>query len=421
MTDAEVSGPRAPSPARARGTAGVGIASLVAAAAGYVVLVVTAHTLSEADNADFLTFWSLLFFLFGTLGGLQAEVTRAVHVTLDAGGQQRGARVPMLGLAAGVAVGALVAVTAPLWWRSVLAPAPVLLTLVVVVGVVAFAGHSSVAGSLAGAGRWTAFAGLVSAEASVRLALVGAAALLGADVVGLAAATAAAAGTWILLTAAPVVREALQRRTGAPFALTARPTALAMLGAASNSALVVGFTVLLRLTTDDATFATAAPLILAIQLTRAPLLVPLGAYQGMAITYVLRHRSDGLAPLLRIAGGVLATGVVAAGLAAAVGPWVIATFLPDSYRVGGLLLFELTLAAALLALLTLTGAASLAVGRHVAFSAGWVAATAAAASCLLLPLAIEPRAVLGLAVGPLVGIGVHAWAVHRAFRAGASA
>lgn len=414
-----------PPAAGARGTAGVGVASLISAGAGYLVLLIAARTLSEPDNARFLLFWSLLFFLFGTLGGLQSEVTRSVHhsgggrLPETAGaGRPHNARPLVLAGIVGLALAGLTAATAPLWAPSMLTPAPLALTCLATVGALAFAGHAGTAGSLAGSGRWTAFSGLVGAEATVRLVLVAAAAALGAGVVGLAAATAGAAATWlILVVAVPQVRETVGTRTGAPLARMARPTALAVLGAASNAALVVGFTFLLAATTDPVVYETAAPLVLAIQLTRAPLLIPLGAYQGMAITYVLRHRDRGLAPLVRIAGGVVAVGVVAAGLAAAVGPWLMATLFGPSYRVDGLVLFELTLAAAVLALLTLTGAAAIAVRAHGAFSLGWVAATVAAAGCLLLPAPIETRAVLGLAIGPLVGVVVHAVAVRRAFAA----
>ena len=57
--------------------------------------------------------------------------------------------------------------------------------------------------------------------------------------------------------------------------------------AAASALLLVGFPVLLRATTPDAEFATAAPLILAVSLSRAPLLVPLGAYQTVAVTKVM--------------------------------------------------------------------------------------------------------------------------------------
>jgi hypothetical protein len=93
----------------------------------------------------------------------------------------------------------------------------------------------------------------------------------------------------------------------------------------------------------------------------------------------------------------------------------MATVLGEAYRVDALLLFALTLAAAGLALLTLTGAAALAVNAHRAFSAGWLSATAAATLLLLVPASIETRAVLSLAVGPVLGILVHVVAVRRAF------
>lgn len=402
-------------PVTVRSTAGVGVTSLVAAGAGYLVLVLAARTLTTADNADFLRYWSLLFFLFGTLGGLQSEVTRSVHVATTEGTTAHGSHVLTFGLGVGAALAALVAVTAPLWAPSVLSPAPVVLASVVVVGVLAFAGHASAAGTLAGSGRWTMFSGLVGAEAVVRLLLVTVAALLGGGVVGLAAASAGAAATWVLASALPEVRGALRRRTGTPLRQMVRTTRLALLGAASNAALVVGFTVLLSATTDERVFRASAPLVMAITLTRAPLLVPLGAYQGVAITYVLRHRGDGLRPLARIAAAVVGLGVVVAGLAALLGPWLMATVLGQDYRVAGLLLFELTLAAAGLALLTLTGAAALAVRAHGAFSLGWLAATVAAALLLLLPAPIDTRAVLSLAVGPLLGVLVHVVAVRRAF------
>jgi O-antigen/teichoic acid export membrane protein len=399
----------------ARSTAGVGVAAVVAAGAGYLALVIVARTLSIADNTDFLTFWSLLFFLFGTLGGLQSEVTRMVHVAAAERHTDRGDRVLPIGLAIGLGLAGLVALSSPLWARSVLAPAPVALTVVVTLGVVAFAGHASVAGTLAGRGRWTPFSGVVGAEATMRLVLVVVAAVLGAGMVGFATATAAAAGTWLLATAVPVVRQAARQRTGLPTPDVLRSTGYALAGAASSAALIVGFTVLLSVTTDAEVYRTAAPLIMAIQLTRAPLLVPLGAYQGVAIAYVLRNRDAGLAPLVRIAGAVVALGGLAAGLAALLGPWLLETILGAEYRVTPLLLAELTLAAAVLALLTLTGAAALAVRAHRAFSVGWLVATLGATALLLLPAPIETRAVLSLAIGPLAGVAVHVVAIRRAF------
>jgi hypothetical protein len=185
-----------------------------------------------------------------------------------------------------------------------------------------------------------------------------------------------------------------------------------MLSTASSGALVVGFPVLLRLTTDAQAFALAAPLLLAVQLTRAPLLIPLNAYQGVALTHFLERRDQGIRPLLRIAGAILAAGLVGAGAAALLGPWILSV-LPSGYQVSPAVLAGLTLTAAGLALLTLTGAAVLALGAHRRYALGWLAATGCSALVLLVPGTLEMRVLASLALGPVLGIAVHATALGR--------
>ena len=60
-----------------------------------------------------------------------------------------------------------------------------------------------------------------------------------------------------------------------------------------------------------------------------------------------------------------------------------------------------------IALLTVTGAATVAAALHRAYSLGWVGATVASTLLLTLPLALETRTVVALLCGPLVGIAVH--------------
>lgn len=94
-------------------------------------------------------------------------------------------------------------------------------------------------------------------------------------------------------------------------------------------------------------------------------------------------------------------------LAASVGPWLLRTVFDPAYQAGGPLLGWLTAGAVMIALLTLTGAATVAHARHLAYSAGWVGATVVSALLLLLPLALEERTVIALIGGPVVGIVVH--------------
>ena len=73
----------------------------------------------------------------------------------------------------------------------------------------------------------------------------------------------------------------------------------------------------------------------------------------------------------------------------------------------------MTAAAIAIALLTLTGAATVAAALHRAYSAGWIGATVAAMLLLLLPLGLETRTVIALLCGPMVGIAVHLAALGR--------
>ncbi|GCE77683.1 hypothetical protein CBZ_27390 [Cellulomonas biazotea] len=394
-----------------RGATRVALASAVAAAAGYVVLVLASRTLTPAQNADFLAFWALMFGLFGVLAGVQTETTRGVRRAAQLG--TTGARALPVSLAVGAVLAVAAAATAPLWGTAVLGAGSAADLAVVLAAVLLFAGHSSQAGALSGVGAWDRFADLVGLEALVRVAATAAAAAVGAAVAGFEAAAAAGACTWLLLLVAPPYRRALHAHVDVPWRGFVRGLAHAMAAAAASAVLVVGFPVLLRVTSTPEEFATAAPLILAVSLTRAPLMIPLSAFQGVVITHVLEHRDRGLRALRPIVLALAAAGVVGAGLASVVGPWLMTLLFGPAYEVDGGVLAGLTLAAVGLALLTLTGAVTIALDLHRAFSTGWVVATLVTVVLLLTPWATEARTVTSLLVGPLVGVVVHLVALRR--------
>jgi len=73
-----------------------------------------------------------------------------------------------------------------------------------------------------------------------------------------------------------------------------------------------------------------------------------------------------------------------------------------------------TIAAASMASLVLTGASTIALNNHRAYTLGWVLAAVAAALLLwILPLGVSPRATLALGLAPLTGICVHLRAIVR--------
>ncbi|MBV9350717.1 MAG: hypothetical protein JOZ23_04170, partial [Mycobacterium sp.] len=237
--------------------------------------------------------------------------------------------------------------------------------------------------------------------------------VIGWGLVGYLWATVAGAVAWlIMMIASPITRTAGRMLTPGGTATFLRGAAHSITAAGASAILVMGFPVLLKATSAQLG-AEGGVVILAVTLTRAPLLVPLTAMQGNLIAHFVDERTDRLRALIApamVVGGIGVVGVVAAGL---VGPWLLRIGFGPDYHATSALLAWLTAAAVAIALLTLTGAAAVAAALHRAYALGWVGATVASTLLLLLPVSLETRTVIGLLCGPLVGIAVHLAALAR--------
>ncbi len=386
--------------------AGVGLSAVLSAAVSYVVLLLAARTLPPADNAVFLAYWALLFGTYGLITGLYPEATRAAHESESVEGAPRPRIVPV---AVSVALGlcCVLALTIPLWSRRVLGESHAWLAWVVLLAGVAYSVQFAVAGVLTARQRWNGVTTATTCEASVRLASVLIASATVGGLPSIAVASAASAVAWVLLLGRRDVQAALRAHGD----VTARAAVLNYLHAcaasAASAALVVGFPVLLRLTTTSDEYRAAAGLLLGVILTRAPLMVPLNAYQGVVLAHFLRHQDRGAQALLRIAMTILALTLVAAGLAAVAGPPLFGLLVGGRYALDSGVLAGLTTGAGLLALLTITGACCHALSRHVGYAVGWLGATAVACVLLPAPLPLETRTVLSLVLAPAIGCLVH--------------
>lgn len=397
--------------------AGVGAASLVSAAVGYAVLLISARTLSPEENAGFLTFWSFVFFVFGVLGGIVIESTRAARSSLESGPHPSGARIGPVAVGLGAAAALILLATSVLWGEPLFGSSALYLVPIVCIAALLYSGHASTVGSLGGSGRWSEYSAVTVAESFLRLAGVGAAVLVGASIGGLAAATALGAAAWLLfLLLSKRTRSSFTVRADVPNRDFVRNILHACLAATASSALLVGFPVMLKFTTTDSVYLASAPLLMALSLTRAPLMIPLMAYQSVAITHFMARKSEGAKaylPLFLVVLGVAAAGAVAAGL---IGPWLMVFLLGPDYHIDGLVLAALTLDSGFLALLTLTGSLAVASNQHRAYSLGWVAAAAVSLAMLFLPVGMELKTILSLAAGPLCGVVVHTWFVQSSLR-----
>ena len=389
----------------------VGVATVLSALCGYAILYLAARDLAPAGFSVFSVFWGAFGLFTGAANGLLQEATREVRIAVQAGARtaepQPGPHLQPIRVAALVAVaaGLLIAGTAPLWAGHVFVESTPLSVVLLSVGLAGFCLHATLLGVLAGTDGWTQYGTLMVTDAGIRVAVAVAAFVLGWGLDGYLWATVAGSMSWlILLLASPVARSAAGIHTpGTPRTfLTGSAHSIAAAGA--SAILVMGFPVLLQATSRDLG-ATGGVIILAVTLTRAPLLVPLTAMQGNLIAHFVDNRRLRalLTPTLMLAGlGALA--VVAAGL---LGPWLLRTLFGPEYAASGALLAWLTAGAVAIAFLTLTGAATVAAALHRAYAVGWVSATVAAALLLLLPLDLQTRTIVALMCGPLVGIVVH--------------
>jgi hypothetical protein len=381
----------------------------------YAVFCLAARDLSPDRFAVFGVFWGALGVVTGAAYGLLQETTREVRLARDTEIAAGPHTHPMQAAGMiGVVTAALIAGSSPLWSRQVFGEASGLSVGLLSVGLAGFCLQATLMGALAGSDRWTHYGALMVTDAVIRLTVAAAVVVLGWGLGGFLWATTAGAGAWLLmLMASATARAAARQLTTGALATFLRGAAHSITAAGASAVLVMGFPVLLKATSNQLG-ETGGVIILAVTLTRAPLLVPLNAMQGNLIAHFVDQRTQRLQALITpalVIGGIGGVGVLAGGLT---GPWLLRVGFGPDYHAGGALMAWLTAAAVVIAMLALTGTAVVAASLHRAYALGWIGATVASTLLLLLPLTLEMRTVIALLCGPLVGIVIHLVALARA-------
>ncbi len=416
--------------------------SVLAAASTLVVTMIAQRALTGSELTEFLLFWSALFTVTGIITGLQPEITRAVgtartytaadgvasaHPASDGTPAPQGARVVTVAAALGAVAGALVLVSSPLWAGQQIPHSAAVGVTVMAVGVFLYALQATISGVAAGEDRWYLFATVGGLESAGRLLLMLAVALLIPSLAGLEVATVIPMGLWLILALVTFSgRRLWVARADVPAGRLTVNILWSFLSSAAAAMLMMGFPNVLKASgAAESEPVVLGTLILAISITRSPIMIPLQAFQGVAVSAFLKQRHRPVAAFIKPAAAVVAVGAVGALAAYLVGPLLFRLIYPpaagteSAYEAAasGLSLGALVFASALLALMTLSGNMALAVNQHRIYLAGWVvAAVVTLGLAFLLPAPLVPRAVVALAVGPVCGFVVHMVGVSMASR-----
>lgn len=421
--------------------------SLLAAVSTLLVTMIAQRALNGSELTEFLLFWAALFTVTGIITGIQPEITRAVGTARTRavadralanraasggaasteGSAPQGARVVAVTAALGAIAGALVLVSSPLWAGQQIPHSAAVGVTAMAVGVFLYALQATMSGVTAGEDRWYLFAAVGGLESAGRLILMLAAALMIPSLAGLEVATVVPMGLWLILAFVTVSgRRLWVARADVPARRLITNILWSFLSSAAAAVLMMGFPNVLKASgAAESEPVVLGTLILAISITRSPIMIPLQAFQGVAVSAFLKQRHRPVAAFIKPAAAVVAVGATGALAAYLVGPLLFRLIYPpaagaeSAYEAAasGITLGALVFASALLALMTLSGNMALAVNQHRIYLAGWVVAAAVTLSlAFLVPASLVPRAIVALAVGPVCGFVVHMVGVSLASR-----
>lgn len=384
------------------------ISTVIAGLAGYAITWFVYRRVGPAEYALFMVFWSSLYLVVGALSGVQQEITRATRPR-PASSQRGASRSRNFGLAAAVLAFVVISGTSPLWAGSVFRGTSASLAVPLALGATAYVLVATLSGALYGIGRWRALAWIVATDGVLRLVGLVAVSFFTTDLSVLAwAVVVPFALTPIIVW--PFIRGGVVGKveTDVGYRQLAWNVTRTILAATSTAFLVSGFPLLLRVTSPGAPAAAIGVLVLAITLTRAPLIVTVMALQSYLVVRFRDFSGSFRGFFLRIEAVVLGAGIVLALAGVALGPAVFQILFGAQTKLDGVVIGILVMSSALVAALSVSASAVLARSQHLVYSLGWFVAAAATVLLLLLPLDLVPRVLVTLVGGPLAGLIVQA-------------
>lgn len=396
------------------------ISTAIAGAAGYAIQIMVPAVVGPDAFVLFAAFWSALYLVISALSGVQQEFSRATRPGLTespsdaASALAAGHTARNFALLTSALVFVAATVTGFLWVPLLLPGKSLALALPLAFGTASFVLVATLAGTLYGIKRFAALAWMTSVDSILRLTTISVALFLGADIIGLAWAIAIPIPLTLILVGG-FIRRSLVGASHVDVGMRslAWNSLRTVVAGAATGVIISGFPFLVTVTSVGSDKVLLATLLLAVTLTRAPLIIPILALQSYL---VVRFRDVGdrlWGELTRIVGAVAILAMVLGITAWLLGPWVLYVVFGGKYVIDGVTLGALVASAGLTGALCVSGPAVLALGKHSTFTAGWVVAGAVTVGALVLPLDLDTKALLALTLGPAAGFIVHVIGLTR--------
>ncbi len=388
------------------------LATAVAGALGYLVQLIAPGLLGQSAYVAFSVTWSTIYLSVSAMSGVQQEVARAARASTD---HAPNTVLRRFTIGACVVV-LLVSVILGFWLSTGIVPAPSAdLASVIGIGLVGYLLTAVLSGVLYGLHRWRAVALITVLDAVLRALLLGIGFLMHLPAIWLAAGIAfpfglAFLGSWIILRRRVVGRFALDVDIGS----LSRNVVSTVGSAVCSGAMISGLPLLLGITSSTESADVLGAVILAITLSRAPIVVPVVALQSYLISAVFRDR-EAVQPRRLLGLLVAGFGIMSAlaGAAYFVGPPLVLLVSNARFVIDAWLIAIIVFSAGLVAMMCVTGPALVAARRHDANVAGWAVAAGLTIVCLLLPVGFASRVALALTLPAALGLLMHVLVLLR--------
>lgn len=392
---------------RGRGFQTILIATALAGAAGYLIQAVAGWGLEPDEYVGFGVFWATFYLLVGGVAGIQQEIARTARPAAIGSGRSDRARLLAFAGITAATVTALVAGTAPLWGEAVFgkdwpATLPALL-----LGTAAYVGFATLSGVLYGRMAWGILSVVIIADPVIRLFAVVAAVPLGASTLLDWAIVSPVLITLLLGLVLLVSARSTGTIVADPVLGMLGKAARTVVGSAATAVLISALPLFVAASARSESAAEVGAVIFNLTITRAPLVIPILAFQGWLVVAFRDAGPRWVRRVVLLIGAILLTGVVVAAVSWFAVPPLVGWLFGGGYVLSSWLTFGFVLTASLTAALCASGAIVIARGGHTAFLLGWVLAAIVAVGLLFLPLEFGTRLVIALAAGPAAGLIVH--------------